>query len=137
MRCGSPMKTIDELRQTTEGMATLQSWLGEDGHPVPIELANERASVCVDMCCLENRAPNWWQTFSTDPIARVIRWQLEIKNSVRMRVDLEDSIHMCRACGCCLKLKVHVPICHIEQHINKEQLEQFPDYCWIKKEIKQ
>lgn len=129
------MNAIEEVRKTIDGIHILQAWFGEDGYPVEQDQANRRALVCEN--CPENRGALWWEKFSKDPIAQVIRIHLETKQKAKLTVPNEDNLHMCRICGCCLMLKVHVPIRFVAAHLNQEQLNRFPDYCWIKKETLQ
>ncbi len=128
---------ISELRQTANGAAVLDDWLGVGANPVPLHQAELRASTCLSgrggRPCQYNRAPNWWQRFVTDPIAKAIRGHLEVKNGIGLRVEKEESLHMCSRCGCCLALKVHVPIEHIKAHHKPEY--QLPAWCWQLKEM--
>lgn len=81
-----------------------------------------------------NKAPKWWET-AKEVIANWIRKELEIKSHMNLRVGAEERLHMCAACGCCLRLKVWTPRQHIRDHITKKQLEKAPEYCWMRKEL--
>jgi hypothetical protein len=105
----------------------LTDWLGDGGKPVAPELAEQRASICVH--CPENRSPNWWEKY-TNAIALWIRRALMVKNNLGYKVPQEDDLFMCRKCGCCLRLKVHVPIAHIRAHTSDLKLGLYPAYCW-------
>lgn len=113
-------------------LAALKDWLGEGGTPVNSGLAAQRAVICRD--CPENRAPLWWEKMTKEPIAAVIRSQLALKHDLNLAVEHEDDLHMCRVCGCCIRLKVWVPISHIKKHTSPEQLLKFPNWCWIRDE---
>lgn len=135
MRCKG---VIESLKQTATGIAILKDWLGDGGIPVALEVAERRANVCTagnnGQPCPMNVEPRWWEK-SKLGVAEVIRNHLEVKNEMNLRVSSEDSLHMCRACGCALPLKVHVPIEHIKEHSNPEANQRFVPYCWITKEI--
>jgi len=103
----------------------LLDWLGSGGQPVVPELAQARASICET--CVENRAPRWWEVVK-DPVADCILELLEVKTAMNLRVENEEKVNMCRVCGCCIRLKVWVPIQHVSQ--NKEK---FPEHCWIRR----
>lgn len=128
---------IQELKQDAAALPMLLDWLGEGLVTVNPGLAIRRARTCVK--CTQNTAPNWWAKNFRNPIAKVITSQLKLQaeTDVKLPVDLEKVVNMCRICGCCLKLKVWTPIEHIANHTTTEQLEQYPDFCWIKKEILQ
>ncbi len=127
------MSLLGKLLLDAKGVALLKDWLGEGGEPVPRTQASDRAWICDT--CPNNQFPNWWEKVK-EAVAAVIRRQLEIKHEAGLRVEAEDRLHLCKQCGCCLKLKVHVPINHIMAHTNKETFYLFPDWCWIVKETK-
>jgi hypothetical protein len=124
---------INEIRNTVEGAAVLKDWLGEGGTPVSQELAERRATTCV--CCNRNVAPRWWEKMM-NRIAVAIRQQLSVKQKCEIKTSLDDDLHMCQICGCCLQLKVHVPVKHVADHTRPEMLDKMPSYCWIRGEIK-
>lgn len=131
------MSALDEIKGDIEGVSLLLDWLGNsDGQAVPAQLAEWRASVCtagnLGQPCRFNTAPNWWHTIKS-AIAETIRKELALKHQLSYRTSRDSSLHMCKVCGCCLPLKVHVPIRHIKEH-TPDSLE-FPAYCWIKREI--
>jgi hypothetical protein len=110
-----------------EGMNPLIEWLGSGGHPVDRAEAERRAAICTT--CPLNVAPLWWEQMLKDPIAEAMRITLEIKNKMNLTVDNEDSLHVCRACGCCTRLKVWSPLAIIKEHTPKSV--NFPPHCWI------
>lgn len=126
------MTLLDEIRNDAAGAAILKDWLGDGGAPVAPVVAEARAMVCVN--CPENRAPYWWEK-AKNSIADAIRAHLVVKQQSGLRVSHEDEIHMCRVCGCCLRLKVWVPIEHIKEHTTPETLAKLPSHCWLLKEI--
>jgi hypothetical protein len=126
------MNILKELEHDASGLAVLQDWLGEGGVPVDKDKAAERAQVCVR--CAENTAPLWWEK-AKDMIAWFIRKQLEFKHRMELSTEHDDKLHMCACCGCCARLKVHVPAEHIKAHTTQETMDSFPAHCWIKKEL--
>ena len=122
---------LHAAQQTIAGAKVLSEWLGSGGAPVSPELAQERANVCLK--CPENRAPNWWHLHN-DAIAMAIRRMLQLKSAIGFHVNSEESLHMCRKCGCCIRLKVHCPIKHIKEHAPTD-LNTYPAHCWIRKEL--
>lgn len=126
------MSLIDEIRKDISGAEILADWLGS-GNPVHPMVSEARAAICGK--CVENREPNWWDKHIKEPVAHWIRSELELKRHMGISVPNEESLGICRVCGCCNALAVHVPIVHIKDHTTKEMLSKFPDACWKKKEI--
>lgn len=124
---------IDEARQTANGAAVLDDWLGAGGLPVAQPHAEARATICAE--CPFNIEAGWWHRFFKDPIARAIRRHIEVKNQIGLTVSVEESMHMCKACGCATKLKVWVPIEHIKAHHKPEH--NYAPRCWVPKEMEQ
>jgi hypothetical protein len=112
-------------------MEVLTSWLGDGGKPVPTPLAQSRANVC--KTCPLNCAGKWWES-AKHIIADEIKRQLELKHDMRIGISDEDDLYMCKGCGCCLRLKIHVPIKHIVEHSSEETMNKYPAHCWIKTE---
>lgn len=122
---------FDELKNDAAGLEILRDWLGDGGAPVPQADATRRSRVCVG--CPENQAPRWWE-YAKSNMARVIKKHLEVKHRTGLQVDVEDQLGICRVCRCCLPLKIHVPIAHIEAHSDPEAWGKFPAFCWQRAE---
>jgi hypothetical protein len=114
------------------GAAILAEWLGSGGRPVSNAQAEQRAKACVG--CPLNVEPLWWERVTANPIAEVIKSHLAKKSEMGLSVSVETQLSMCRACGCCLPLKVFVPIEHIRSHTNDDVRARLPEHCWMKKE---
>lgn len=127
------MPAITDFKQTMDGAALLADWLGSGGRTVSTSNADIRASACLD--CPQHRPGRWWEHVLKDPVADVIRHQLELKQQMNVESSFDDQLFMCRACGCCLRLKVLVPIEHIANHTTPEQLAKYPANCWIPAEL--
>lgn len=134
---------LNALRQTQTGAAILTEWLGDGLRPVSKSEANSRMRVCLHgnngEPCPENRAGKWWEK-SKDAIAETIRTLMIVKHQMnvqepdRFLLTHEDELFMCRACGCCLRLKAWTPIEHIHHHLDEETKAKLPAYCWILKD---
>lgn len=134
------MKLLEEIRNDIEGLKLLKDWLGDGTDPVSQVRAEHRANACAfgdnGMPCSMNREPNWWERFKSS-IAETIRSELELKHHLELKVSSEDALHMCAACGCCIKLKVWTPTEHIKAHLNEAQIAKTTSFCWMKKELRQ
>jgi len=126
------MSLMDTLRKTSKGAAVITDWLGAGGNPVSLEQADRRARSCIG--CPNNVSPNWWNK-TTGSIAAAMRDMLAIKNDCQMHIAVEDKLHVCRACGCCLPCKIWVPIVHISKMLDKQTVLDLPSHCWMKQEI--
>lgn len=119
------------VSETKSAAAIMRDWLGEGGIPVDPRIATHRAFICES--CPENQHGKWWEQ-AKHSIAEVMRIHLEVKNSHYIDVPNEHKLNLCRVCGCCLPLKVHVPLKHILDNTGAEMLARFPENCWIPKE---
>ena len=132
------MSAVSAIKETYDGMALLRDWLGDE-EPVHEMVALFRAERCIQgnngKPCPQNKEPNWWFRNVADPIAQYIRRQLELKSKMKMRLLIDDDLHMCASCGCALPLKVWVPSHHLRAHLSKAVIDKTPDYCWMRKEF--
>jgi hypothetical protein len=126
------LRLLEELQNDLRGSRILSEWLGHGGYPVSLARANDRALVCMD--CPQNRKSKWWET-AKDAIAAAICEHLEVKNKLNMHVAVENDLGMCKPCGCCTRLKIHVPIEHIARHLPSDAVSKFPKHCWIIEEM--
>jgi len=112
-------------------MSVLLNWLGAGGKPVDKQIAEERAAICIT--CPKNVALRWWEAMTKDPIAEAMRVALEVKHGMVISTSKDEQLGVCQICGCCLPLKVHVPMEHIKDVLKDNSFSDAPDYCWIKK----
>lgn len=130
------MNVIQEAKQAA---AILRDWVGDGGQPVPPEQAEARARCCTSGGPGGRPCPhNWlgsWQWKMT--VANAIRKQLELRGKMNIRLKDEGSVGICEACGCALRLKLHVPFIHIYRHTSDALLARYPDFCWQKQELNQ
>lgn len=114
------------LRNDARGTRILADWLGEGGHPVSFERAENRARTCTSgdggRRCPNNKAMT---RRIENSIAQEILKREEIRHTVELRTSQDSNLHNCDACGCYLKLKVWVPIKHIP-----DEGDKFPAFCW-------
>lgn len=123
---------LAEVAKLSRGAATLADWLGNGGLPVSRLLAQERANKCLQ--CPLNDLGEWSYT---DDIAERIKAQREAKTGLNLKVDNEDKLGVCGACGCNLSLKVWVPLQTIKDHTDAGTHEKLVPECWIKTETKE
>ena len=128
------MNVIDEIRNDARGLELLTDWLGDDGKPVDRELAECRSFICE--LCPENRPGPLWEVIK-HMAAMWIRGEIEIKHKLSMVLPNEDKLGMCRACGCCNRLKCWTPIDHINNHFNEKARSKLPPSCWMIGELKE
>lgn len=132
------MTLIDEIKHDVQALFLLRDWLGDGCEPVSRFHAEYRSLPCVKgqagEPCQFNTAPNWWDEVK-DAIAETIRSELELKKQLELHVTEEPNLHMCKICGCCLKLKVWTPIQYIKAHTSPENIERMPAFCWQRREI--
>jgi hypothetical protein len=124
------MSKLTEVFNATEVMV---SWLGDGGVPVGECRSEHRASICRK--CPMNKPDDWWAWKPKSKAASIIRRSLEMKNRFSIRVPKEQELGTCLVCGCCLLLKVHVPLEHIQASITTGQMSEFQIVnCWIYQE---
>lgn len=135
---GDAKHAAEVISSTVSGAAVLADWLGDGLQPVPEEQAQVRSDICTGRlngtACPKNQQSGWRWTMA---VAQNIHAQMAKKTEAGIKVEGEDQLGTCQACGCHLKLKVHVPFRHIHAHTSDEQMSKFPDFCWIQKELKE
>lgn len=120
------------IRRSAVGSRILTDWLGAGGMPVPIEQANKRANTCVT-CPLNNMESDWFFGIPK-AVAVAIHEQRKVKLQMDLKVDQEDKLGTCDACGCELSLKAWVPIRHILAQTPKNEFDKLHPKCWIRSE---
>lgn len=112
----------------------VSQWLGEGGKPVPQHQAQARADVCTGRLsgksCPMNQPRDIEEVLST-AVALTVKRQIELKNSMKLRVEGEKLLHVCEACDCVLRLKVQTPLKFILQNTSDETFDKLPAFCWI------
>lgn len=116
------------VNRVAAGVRTLLDWLGAGGKPVDALEAENRAAICVT--CPLNKPGNILSYF-TQPVAKEISLQLEMKNKLSLSTSKDASLHICTGCDCPLKLKVFVPMEHILKFTTEETKKRLDARCWI------
>ena len=119
------------VKRIAAGVQLLVHWLGSGGEPVGQELADARASVCSD-CPLNTKGD--WKAMFTVPVAEQVRKQLEMRQALKLTTKYDDKLHVCLACLCPLRLKVHAPTEHILDYTASSVWNALDPGCWMTKE---
>jgi hypothetical protein len=105
------------------GVATLTAWLGSGGETVEISVAQKRTDIC--LACPLN-APG---SALVESVARAIKAQVELRNSMGLRTRGIKSLRTCSACECYLPLKVFVPMNRILP--DEAERQKLHPSCWL------
>lgn len=134
---------VKAVRHAVTGSQILRDWLGDGGVPIAAEFAQMRADACLkdnDLdeegkpCpCRQNREGHFAAKLTT-LIAKAIHDQRREKLQLGLRVDGEERLHTCAVCDCHLPLKVWVPFQTIADRTPEHQWQEFPAWCWQRKE---
>ena len=128
---------IDQVIQGTRIMAT---WITEG--KVDEGLAQARAAVCTS-----SKQPNGkiGCPFHQDSAQGCPTCRRSLLNTLkdvvvaalsRQALPWEEGLKSCAICGCGLKLKVWCLHSAIVKHTKENQLRAFPDWCWVRTEMK-
>lgn len=102
--------------------------------PPPQEIAQARADVCTGRLSGKPCAYNHKGGFNlTAQASAIIHAQRQRKLELKLSVEGEKSLGICRVCGCYLPLKVWFDDQTIVDYTTDETFNRFPDFCWIKK----
>jgi len=122
------MRFVTELKNDLAALGTLRDWLGEGMNPVTANQAEFRATICAN--CPLNEKGDWWNQI-TSMIASGIKNQIELKTRLKLKTKFDAELGNCKACGCALPLKVHVPMVHIKANTPLDTMAKFDPHCWI------
>lgn len=125
-----------KVKQIFAGIKTISEWLDAGAPAVDGAKANLRAMVCV--ACPLNGEGDFSRWF-TVPAAAAIKKQVERLKERKLSTALDDKLNICTACLCPMKLKVHMPLEIIKNHLSDETLDELrkAPSCWIVSEIAQ
>lgn len=121
------MSLAEQARSIPRGLEVIKNWLGEGGTVVHEILAQKRANICLACPC------NQKGSILKAAFAEAVRFHLEVKNQLGIRVQGEKSLGECSVCMCQLRLKVHVPIETVHRHMmpgEREILLEKAPQCW-------
>ena len=122
----------EDAEPRSDMLDVLASWLKDGAPVVSPELAEQRGEICSK--CPLNTQSAWWEKISKDPIADTIREWIQIKDKMQIGVKAEQDLGMCRACGCCIRLKIWEPLHYILEHTSPEMMDKYIPECWVKTE---
>lgn len=125
---GAVVGAVDGIRKLAAGAALLMDWEESGAAPVPSALANSRAAICAT--CPKND-PEGLSKFFTVPVADPIRKRLERLHAMNLSTPSDDKLHVCAACLCPLKLKVHTPLDLILKRLKPKFKAELDPKCWI------
>lgn len=125
-----PQSPLQRLGAVAGGAKTLVNWIASGAEAVPVELAERRAAICAD--CPKNDKGDWTRFFSV-PTSNAIRAALEARKGMNLSTSLDDRLNVCTACGCPLKLKIHMPLERILKETDAQTIAAFDPRCWITK----
>jgi hypothetical protein len=131
----NPLKLIREAKQAHD---VLVDWLGSNAKPVSPRVSQRRADQCNGRitglpCPLHVEKP-LKELFVGSALVPVKK-RLEAKSMLKLTIDGEENLHVCDACGCLLKLKVHTPIDVILENTRAEDMQALHPDCWVLKEF--
>ncbi len=121
-------------KELVRGARTLVEWIDSGEGGVPPELSTHRAIICAQ--CPKNEKGDWTRWF-TVPAAEMIKRQVERLTQRQLSTPRDDDLHLCTACHCPLKVKVHVPIAWIKKRFGPEVMAKLKEGkdCWILSEL--
>lgn len=121
-------------KELVSGAKSLTEWIDSGEAPVSRDRAEARAAVCVD--CPQNEKGDWTRWF-TVPASELIKRQVEKAQARALSTVHDERLHLCTACHCPLKLKVHVPIDWITKRLTQATVAKLKaaPRCWIIQEM--
>lgn len=115
----------------------LIDWVASKEDAVPQAKAAKRASKCADMRngkpCPMNQAGDWTKFF-TVPAAAIVKKALEMRLEMKLSTPFDEHLHVCMACECPLKLKVHMKTKKILDNMPQEDFDALDEGCWLREE---
>jgi len=118
------MNLLESAKSIPDGVKNLTEWLGDGGIVVDQEESQRRANICLH--CDQN-GEDW---IVASLAADATRKYLELKNSLKLRVEGEKHLGRCKVCRCVLRLQVHEPMENVKRAMNHNQNEAYPPHCW-------
>lgn len=121
-----------DIKKAAQGTAVILDWIQAGGNPEPQELAERRASICVN--CPRNVPGAWYTEAPAQLLREAIKgWQALKGSSFPFETSQGDKLKSCDVCKCLMRLKVFCPLTHILQNTKPEIMSAFPGHCWIAK----
>jgi len=120
--------SLSAVKRLAAGAALLMDWEESGLPPVPKELAESRAVVCVT--CPKNSKEELSAWF-TLPVSSAIKSRLQRLHSLNLTTPYDERLNVCAACLCPLKLKIWTPIELIKKRLKPEVMAELDPQCWI------
>lgn len=128
------------LKDLTNGAEALLEGFGKT--PPSKEVAQARADVCLHSGkdgthCPHNHVGGWTVTTA---IGAVIQAQREKKHQLKLAVDGEEGLGVCKICRCPMFLKIFYDWDTIYSHTTDDKFREFREKwpsCWMVKELDQ
>lgn len=130
---GAVVAAVDKIKKLASGNALLLEWQESGIPPVDSALANSRAAVCA--ACPKNDPGGLLKYFS-GPVSETVRKRLAKLHDMNLTTPSDAALHVCSACLCPLRLKVHTPMSLILGRLKPEQRAELDPKCWILSESK-
>lgn len=114
---------LTKARNIAGGVDTLIEWVGDGATVVSQELAQSRTEICL-LCPLNQPG-----AFVTESVAKAVKAQMHLKNTIGLRTSGIKSLKSCIACDCWLPLKIWIPL---ENILPDDELRAKLDKrCWL------
>jgi hypothetical protein len=114
------------VHKAVAGVGLVLDFLGPKLKPVDRPLAEKRGSICA-VCPLNQPG-----TALEQAGGKALHLLLEYKADQKMETIWDDRLLWCHACGCSLKLKVHVGLDYILSRLKPEEAAALDPKCWIR-----
>lgn len=122
--------TARRTKQLAKGAMNLLGWWNSEEPPVPLGIAEHRASIC-------KRCPLNQDDTLFEPLARIaavaVKKMFEKKHLMNLKLSDERELRICSACGCELRLKVFEPLELILEQMKPKEFAALDENCWIMK----
>ena len=128
-------RLLHSAKNVAAGSTILVEWIASGAEAVPIAQATKRAAICCGQGSGQGRCPknvsSDLTSIFTIPVANAIRSELKRRKDLDLKTPYDDSLGVCSACSCPMKLKVHVPLNSFLHKMSKEAVDDLDPRCWI------
>jgi hypothetical protein len=118
----------DKTKKVWEGVRSLNDWIDSKEPAVSSELSENRALTCV-ACPMNGKGG--LEAWFTKPAAEIIKRQFEKLSDRKLKTSVDETLGVCEACLCPMRLKVHAPLQFITSHMGEESRKALDPKCWI------
>ena len=117
------MRFLELIKKYAEAKETISNWAKEGGEIVRPQIAYKRAEICMACPC------NIKKGIASRIAAKLIRWSIELKNGVSLKIPNSKTLGRCSACFCESELKVFLPLKNIKPPESERM--KFDTNCWL------